>query len=554
MRGCAIQLLVGVALVALLLLGSWNRRSASAAPSVAPRAGLAQRRLVPLPLQTWSPLQAEPITTTTSSTLVGAAPTTSLRTPAWSKLQVEAPPVQNMSAPLTQVHVITFADKQTVYLHALAASVAHFNNGAPLLVLGLSAQRSPRITNRYNIWNVTRRAISGTDPGKLKKLWFLGALLDDSARTASLGLQSHDLLLFLDAFDCIVQRPLHAFSATWSALVATQPVAVNENEAVVMLAEHSCWPWPLPGMRKVGRPRGVSMNYMANHTFRVHRWPERRGLAPMRLVGNRVGDASGAAVHANGADGDGTTVVVDADQMCAEVARRARRGYWSYANSGVFAGRVGGVHAALGRLNALALSGHFEDQVRRTANRTARPKHSLPLLLTSRARPPPCASCGVSQGMFHVTMLQHERHAVLLDSNASLFASQFAYNSNWWARPACFDDYFDADGAPPTLVATGSAPFALHFNGPAGRHRLGWCIAAALARTARAGQYLVDVDRDGARIPLPLYCDAVGEPRKGATPPPGRRAAVLPACAGGGAGAASSPLACANDHCWVAAK
>ena len=99
---------------------------------------------------------------------------------------------------------------------------------------------------------------------------------------------------------------------------------------------------------------------------------------------------------------------------------------------------VRGVRAALTRLQRLAISGHFEDQ-----------------------------------GMFHLIMLQHERGAIILDSNASLFASQFAYNAGWWARPACFEDYYDASGAPPTLLATGAAPFALHFNGPAGRFRLG---------------------------------------------------------------------------------
>ena len=38
----------------------------------------------------------------------------------------------------------------------------------------------------------------GTDPGKLKKVWFLGALL---SRPSPLGMRPHDLLLFVDAFD-----------------------------------------------------------------------------------------------------------------------------------------------------------------------------------------------------------------------------------------------------------------------------------------------------------------------------------------------------------------
>jgi hypothetical protein len=55
-------------------------------------------------------------------------------------------------------------------------------------------------------------------------------------------------------------------------------------------------------------------------------------------------------------------VTVDAVQMCAEVRRRALGGRWSYANSGVFAGTASGLSDVLGRLHALAMAGHFEDQ------------------------------------------------------------------------------------------------------------------------------------------------------------------------------------------------
>ena len=108
-------------------------------------------------------------------------------------------------------------------------------------------------------------------------------------------------------------------------------------------------------------------------------------------------------------------------------------------------------------------------------------------------------------------------------------------------------------------AATGSSrpgPFALHFNGPAGRYRLGWCTAAMLRRAAAPRQYLVDVDRgdgeagnnnaseggehggeggpgleegvrsraqDGRRVPLPEYCGGVlpasTERTRTATPP-----------------------------------
>lgn len=461
------------------------------------------------------------------------------------------------------VHALTFADRPNVYLHALAASVWHFNEGRPLLVLGLNARRVPVTSGR---WNMTRHAIKGADPGKLKKIWFVGALLDDTALLTRLGVRQNDLLLFLDAFDCIVQRPLQEFGRTWAHLVrgrlklqqtlglhdefiedaehsagdglaerrvrdpsfdvSSASLESLEAEAVVLLAEHSCWPWPLPGMARVGRPRGVSMAYMENRTFDVRQYHQGQRREQLSRV--------------------------DAVQMCSEVKRRAYGGLWSYANSGVFAGTVRGLDDALRRLHSLAMAGHFEDQ-----------------------------------GMFHLTMLQHPRGTIILDSNASLFASQFAYNGLWWERPACFDDYFaaaqpsiypssqrttsstpTASGSPPKLLATGQAPFALHFNGPAGRFRLGWCIAATLHRTSRPGQHYLDLDRGGAPVPLPTYCDggrptASGLP-KGANPPTGKQAVGLSPCpalgstqevAGQGQaqGVEARPrrLNCINDRCWL---
>jgi len=90
-------------------------------------------------------------------------------------LSVDVPPSDVSSH--SKVHVLTFADKPTIYLDVLAASVSHFNDGEPLHVLGLSRRRTPTITGPR--WNITRQAISGSDPGKLKKLWFMGSLLDD---------------------------------------------------------------------------------------------------------------------------------------------------------------------------------------------------------------------------------------------------------------------------------------------------------------------------------------------------------------------------------------
>ena len=339
-------------------------------------------------------------------------------------------------------------------------------------------------------------------------------------------------------------------------------------------------------MQLRGRPRGVSMAYMENRSFAIasaDRWhsmgvaaqeagqDEAYGSAYGSAYGNGYGEAhtqgtgytqgdvqegSGAGVlgaragagmggQLEGLAGD---VRIDASQVCTALRERSLGGAWSYPNSGVFAGRVRAVRSAMGRLRSLVLRGHFEDQ-----------------------------------GMFGLMMLQHPRGAILLDGNATLFASQFAYNSAWWQRPACFDDYFDDHGEPPQLLATGRAPFALHFNGPAGRHRLGWCIATALSLRGPAGKtaarHYVDIDHDGQRVPLPTYCDGSGkggEPAerasvpKGAAPPPGRRMATLPPCAAleavhasnGSSGSSPwaaagtsqqeqrpTPLVCLNDRC-----
>jgi hypothetical protein len=109
-----------------------------------------------------------------------------------------SPRAMPVDAPLTTtittstlVHCLTFADRATIYLHALAASVMHFNDGRPLHVLGLSARRTPRTSS---VWNsTTRRAIKGTDPGKLKKLWFVGAFVNDVAALRRLGIGTADL-------------------------------------------------------------------------------------------------------------------------------------------------------------------------------------------------------------------------------------------------------------------------------------------------------------------------------------------------------------------------
>ena len=496
-----------------------------------------------------------------------------------------APAPAALLPPLRPVHVLTFADRPTIYLDALAASVMHFNEGAPLHVLGLSNRRTPAHPGPR--WNIPRRAILGADPGKLKKLWFVGSLLDARAQLERLGFGETDLLLVVDAFDVFIQRPLRDFGDTFDALVASQLGGDERRrrsteEAVVLLAEHSCWPWPLPGMARVGRPRGVSMAYMENRTFGVSPWPvltnRTFGVSPSPVLtaSTVAAEPSATAAREPAIDPAATEPSEDAadvadvseeapissDQMCQEVSRRClgglhasahhgtpfpqvrRRslgGLWNYPNSGVFAGSVRAVRLALARMRRLVLRGHFEDQA-----------------------------------IFHLAMLQHPRAALLVDANASLFASQFAYDASWWERPACFDDYWDAHGRAPRLLKAGNAPppFALHFNGPAGRHRLGWCIAAVLAHTATAAAaaaaaaaitsdspahpplvpfYYVDVDNGGRRHPLPAYCGQSADAGAAsllrvATPPPGRRAARLVSCEGEHIGQLT-PIECTNDRC-----
>ena len=241
--------------------------------------------------------------------------------------------------PQRPVHVLTFADRPTIYLDALAASVMHFNEGAPLLVLGLSNRRTPAHPGPH--WNIPRRAISGADPGKLKKLWFVGSLLDARAQLERLGIGETDLLLFVDAFDVFIQRPLRDFGDTFDALVASQLGGDERRrrstaEAVVLLAEHSCWPWPLPGMARVGRPRGVSMAYMENSTFGVSPWPvpvltaSTVAAEPLATAAREPAAKDPAATepseHAADAADVSEGVTISSDQMCQEVCRRSLGG------------------------------------------------------------------------------------------------------------------------------------------------------------------------------------------------------------------------------------
>eukprot|EP00966_Prymnesium_polylepis_P116910 2701453-Prymnesium_polylepis.2 len=70
---------------------------------------------------------------------------------------------------------------------------------------------------------------AGTDPGKLKKLWFLGALLEQQS---PLGMRDSDLLLFVDAFDVLVQRAHTHREASTQLFVRMHVTALTARTAV----------------------------------------------------------------------------------------------------------------------------------------------------------------------------------------------------------------------------------------------------------------------------------------------------------------------------------
>lgn len=165
-------------------------------------------------------------------------------------------------------------------------------------------------------------------------------------------------------------------------------------------------------------------------------------------------------------------VQIPSQLICAALSSRTKPGRWLYPNSGAILSTLQGMRALLERLRQLVSEGHFEDQA-----------------------------------MVGLALLQHPRGAIHVDSNASIFSSQYGYQADWWARPACFSDYFGQDDQPPVQKATGVAPFAMHFNGPAGRYRLGWCVSAFLRKFSWPHQYYIDVDGGNTRVELPRYCD-----------------------------------------------
>lgn len=104
----------------------------------------------------------------------------------------------NLATSPPEVFVVTFADRPSLYLDALAAvrrtairtwdptdlcrsaddpwpprcqTAMHFNRNRPLYVLGLSGARMPDARRAGQWGTIERRAVRGADPGKLKKVW-----------------------------------------------------------------------------------------------------------------------------------------------------------------------------------------------------------------------------------------------------------------------------------------------------------------------------------------------------------------------------------------------
>jgi hypothetical protein len=212
----------------------------------------------------------------------------------------------------------------------------------------------------------------------------------------------------------------------------------------------------------------------------------------------------------------GRRAPIAAEGVCAELSARSP-GVWRHPNSGVWLAPRASAEALLERMRALVERGHFEDQ-----------------------------------GILGLALLQDARRSIFVDANATLFSSQYAYDAKLWARPACFADYFDERAAPPALLATGRTPFAMHFNGPAGRYRLGWCAATLLRAAAEdegaAGAYFVDLDAGGRRVPVARLCGGALASTATIGAAKGRSVTPTVPCDAPG----QRRVECTNDHCkWA---
>lgn len=157
----------------------------------------------------------------------------------------------------------------------------------------------------------------------------------------------------------------------------------------------------------------------------------------------------------------------------------------------------------------------------------------------------------LDEAMLGLALLQRRAEAprLVVDSNATIFVSQFAYQAERWERPACFSDYFNADGQPPRQIATGDAPFFLNFNGPSGKWRHGWCTELFARSFARKDQHLFDVDGRTRRM-LPSWCGGAVEPSgPAALAAKGHAVPKVRECKAG-----DVRMSCTNDRCRLASE
>ena len=204
--------------------------------------------------------------------------------------------------------------------------------------------------------------------------------------------------------------------------------------------------------------------------------------------------------------------------VCQTLAR-STPGHWPYPNGGSWIAPVRTARKLMLLLRSMLLEGHYDDTA-----------------------------------MLGLALLQNRPGApsLLVDANATLFSTQFAYESSRWERPACFSDYFDHAGEPPWQHASKDddwrpGPFFLHFNGPSGKWRHGWCTNAFARAFARDGQHLLDVDAQKRRG-LPRWCGgAVAPSGHAAEAATGHGVPPQRECKAG-----ELRLRCTNDHCQEA--
>ena len=378
------------------------------------------------------------------------------------------------------VTVVAFADEIRPELQVLASSVAHLHRDGALNVLGLSGDSAPRNAASLELPPSVKRN-SQRRPHIIKRLVFLSGFLDsrlDSEAEPSAGLRDDDLIVFVDAYDVLLQRRVAELPDAYDRLLHSMGAP---GDAAVISGEMHCWPWVAPGEER-GRTRDLSTGYLRNESF--------------RLQGGQM---------------------LKSTDVCQALAR-STPGHWPYPNGGSWIAPVRTARKLMLLLRSMLLEGHYDDTA-----------------------------------MLGLALLQRRPGApsLLVDANATLFSTQFAYEASRWERPACFSDYFDHAGEPPWQHASEDAwrpgPFFLHFNGPSGKWRQGWCTNVFARTFARDGQHLLDVDAQKRRG-LPRWCGGAvapsghaAEAAAGHVVPPQRECK-----------AEELRLSCTNDHCQEA--